>query len=89
MNNVLSKPRWNTRRGGGLRSPQTISTRTGQLAREIMSNPTALRFRSPYDERVELVKNTLTTYSTLDSDAAAILAVHVLHALDTIPEKVR
>lgn len=47
------------------------------------------RFRSPYDERLELVKNTLTTYSALDDDAAGKLAVHVLHALNSIPEKIR
>ena len=47
------------------------------------------RFRTPYDERLELVKNTLTTYSALDDDTAGKLAEHVLHALNSIPEKVR
>jgi hypothetical protein len=61
-----------------------------QLRRKkTMVNPTTPRFRSPYERRLELVKNTLTTYSALDDDAADKLAVHVLHALDTIPEKVR
>jgi len=54
-----------------------------------MVNRTEPRFRSPYDERLELVKNTLTTYSALDDDVAGKLAVHVLHALNSIPEKVR
>ena len=54
-----------------------------------MVNRTEPRFRSPYDERLELVKNTLRTYSALDAAVAGKLAVHVLHALNSIPEKVR
>ncbi|BBY17761.1 DUF6307 family protein [Mycolicibacterium litorale] len=46
-------------------------------------------FRTPYDLRVDLVKNTITTHSDLDSEAARALAVHVLHALNSIPEKMR
>lgn len=46
-------------------------------------------FRSPYEKRVELVRQTLMTASTLDSDAAGKLAVLVLHTLDSIPEKIR
>jgi hypothetical protein len=38
--------------------------------------------RPPCEERLELVKNTLTTYSALDDDAASKLPVHVLHALN-------
>jgi hypothetical protein len=45
------------------------------------------RFRSPYEERLELVENTLTTCSALDDDAAGKLAVHVLHALNSIPRE--
>ena len=40
-----------------------------------MVTRTTPRFRTPYDERVELVKNTLTKYSALDDDAAGKLAV--------------
>jgi hypothetical protein len=54
-----------------------------------MANPVALRFRSPYELRVELVKNTLTTHSALSTAAASKLAVEILQALDTIPEKMR
>ena len=46
-------------------------------------------FRSPYEKRLKLVQETLRKYSSLDDAAAAELAVHVLHALDSIPEKIR
>jgi hypothetical protein len=46
-------------------------------------------FRSPYENRLKLVQETLTTYSALDDAAAGELAVHVLHAINSIPEKVR
>jgi hypothetical protein len=45
--------------------------------------------RSPYETRVKLVQETLRTHSKLDDAAAGELAVHVLHALNSIPEKVR
>ena len=45
--------------------------------------------RSPYENRVKLVQDTLTKYSALDHEAAGKLAVQVLHTLDHIPEKVR
>ncbi|CAN5665668.1 hypothetical protein BH09ACT8_BH09ACT8_15320 [soil metagenome] len=54
-----------------------------------MKNLTSPQVRSPYEERVELIKDTLTTYSALDDDVARSLAVHVLHTLESIPEKVR
>lgn len=41
-----------------------------------MAHGTTLR--SPYDNRVQLVQDTLTTYSALDHDAAGKLAVQVL-----------
>ncbi|MGZ6800159.1 MAG: DUF6307 family protein [Mycobacteriaceae bacterium] len=46
-------------------------------------------FRSPYEKRLKLVQETLRKYSSLDDAAAVELAVHVLHALDSIPEKIR
>ncbi|MCV7251764.1 hypothetical protein HZU40_14380 [Mycolicibacterium fluoranthenivorans] len=52
-----------------------------------MNAPTTIR--TPYQRRVELVKETLLTSATLDDDSAGKLAVQVLHALDTIPEKIR
>lgn len=52
-----------------------------------MSSPVTLR--TPYDRRVDLVTHTIETHSTLDRDAAGELALHVLHALNSIPEKVR
>jgi hypothetical protein len=52
-----------------------------------MASPTT--FRSPYDVRVSLVKDTIVANSKLDDDAAATLAVHVLHAINSIPEHVR
>jgi hypothetical protein len=52
-----------------------------------MSSPTT--FRTPYDVRLELVKDTITSHSKLGDKAAAELAVHVLHTLNSIPEKMR
>ncbi len=45
--------------------------------------------RSPYEIRLELVAETLKANSPLDEAAARKLAVHVLHALNSIPEKIR
>jgi hypothetical protein len=52
-----------------------------------MASPTLLR--SPYDVRVDLVKDTITANSKLGDKAAGELAVHVLSALNSIPEKIR
>jgi hypothetical protein len=46
-------------------------------------------FRSPYEIRVNLVRDTIMAHSNLGDQAAAELAVHVLHKLDSIPEKIR
>ena len=68
----------------------------GQLGRErkcstekeyVMSSP--VTFHSPYQIRVNLVRDTIMARSKLGDKAAADLAVHVLHALDSIPEKIR
>ncbi len=47
---------------------------------------TGTTVRTPYQIRLELVRDTVTMYSTLDDDAAGELAEHVLHALNCIPE---
>jgi len=47
------------------------------------------QIRSPYDRRVELVKDAITGHSKLGDEAAGELAVHVLHVLNSIPERVR
>ena len=52
-----------------------------------MASPT--KIRTPYEPRLELVKTTITAHSKLDDDVAGELAVEVLHALNSIPEKVR
>ncbi len=52
-----------------------------------MASPTTLR--TPYEQRLELVKDTITAHCKLGDKAAGELAVHVLHALNSIPEKVR
>jgi len=46
-------------------------------------------FRTPYEIRVQLVTDTICAHSKLGNDAAGKLAVHVLHALNSIPEKMR
>ncbi|MCW2624123.1 DUF6307 family protein [Mycobacterium sp.] len=52
-----------------------------------MASPITLR--TPYVQRLELVTDTIRTHSKLGDKAASELAVHVLHALSSIPEKVR
>lgn len=44
---------------------------------------------SAYERRLELVQSTLTGHTKLSDKAARDLAVHVLRALDHIPERVR
>jgi hypothetical protein len=44
---------------------------------------------SLYDQRVQLVAHALKQNSKLGKTEAAELAVHVLYAIDHIPEKVR
>lgn len=50
---------------------------------------TTVEYISRYDLRVKLVQDTLTKHSTLGDHASHELAVHVLNALDHIPETVR
>jgi hypothetical protein len=52
-----------------------------------MASPTMLR--TPYDLRVDLVKDIIKTHSKIGDKAAGELAVQVLFALNSIPEKVR
>jgi Family of unknown function (DUF6307) len=42
-----------------------------------------------YEQRIHLVADALTQHSKLSEKDATDLAVHVLHAIDHIPEKVR
>jgi len=44
---------------------------------------------SPYEKRLGLVQETLQAHSKLDDAAAGELAVHVLHALNSIREQIR
>lgn len=46
-------------------------------------------FCTPYEIRLQIVADTISAHSKLGSDAAVKLAVHVLAALNSIPEKVR
>jgi hypothetical protein len=52
-----------------------------------MTSPAILR--TPYIQRLELVADTIKAHSKLGDKAASELAVHVLHALNSIPEKMR
>ena len=52
-----------------------------------MDSPAPLR--TPYVRRLDLVKETIKAHSKLGDQAASDLAVHVLHALNSIPEKMR
>jgi hypothetical protein len=44
---------------------------------------------SPYQNRLKLVEDVLSAHKKIDAAAASDLAVQVLHAIDSIPEKVR
>jgi hypothetical protein len=50
---------------------------------------TAKTYISLYEQRIRLVAQALTQHSKLSDKDASDLAVHVLCALDHIPEKVR
>lgn len=52
-----------------------------------MASP--MKIRTPYDKRLELVTHTIEAHSALEGAAAGELALQVLHALNSIPEKVR
>ena len=69
---------------GQLDCEPTCSTEKENL----MASPTTT-LRTPYDVRLELVADTIKTHSKLADKAAHELAVHVLHALNSIPEKMR
>ena len=53
-----------------------------------MASPTTT-LRTPYDVRVDMVKDAIMAHSKIKDHDANDLAVHVLHALNSIPEKVR
>lgn len=46
-------------------------------------------YMSVYEQRIQLVAQALKQHSKLNEKDAADLAVHVLYAIDHIPEKVR
>jgi uncharacterized protein DUF6307 len=64
-----------------------VSATLDRLGKNIMIPGTTLR--TPYENRLKLVQDTMTMNSVLDDDAAGKLAIHVLHALNSIPEKIR
>jgi hypothetical protein len=68
---------------GQLGSERTCSSEKGNL----MASPTVLQ--TPYITRLELVADTIQAHSKLGDKAASDLAVHILHALNSIPEKMR
>jgi hypothetical protein len=49
----------------------------------------AVAFKSPYEIRVELVKNVVKDNTALDEKSSVALAISVLRAIDHIPEKIR
>ncbi|WP_205215185.1 DUF6307 family protein [Amycolatopsis albispora] len=46
-------------------------------------------FVSRYDARVKLIEEAVTANSKLKEKDAAALAVHILRAIDSAPEKIR
>jgi hypothetical protein len=57
--------------------------------KEPIMDTSARNYISLYDQRVRLVAHAVNQHSTLSEKDALDLAVHVLHAIDHIPEKVR
>jgi Family of unknown function (DUF6307) len=47
------------------------------------------KYVSLYEQRIQLVASALSQHSKLNEKDASDLAVHVLYAIDHIPEKVR
>jgi hypothetical protein len=71
-----------------LMSGSSVASQHARPKRKIvMASPTTLS--TPYLQRLELVSDTIKTHSKLADKAASELAVHVLHALNSIPEKMR
>jgi hypothetical protein len=69
-------------------SGSSVASETCSTEKEnAMSSPTMVR--SPYVVRVDLVADTIKAHSKLGDKAASELAVHILYALNSIPEKVR
>ncbi len=52
-----------------------------------MASPTTLR--TPYTQRVDLVKDTIKAHSKLGDDDAGDLAILILAKLNSIPENIR
>lgn len=52
-----------------------------------MASPTVIR--TPYEIRVQLVKDTIEKHSKIGDKAAGELAVQILRTLNSIPEKIR
>lgn len=50
---------------------------------------TSTTLQTPYQKRVQLVQDIIRNNSKIGDKAAGELAVHVLHALDSVPEKMR
>lgn len=50
---------------------------------------TTMTHTSAYERRLKMVQDVLSARAELDDKAAQDLAVHVLRALDHIPERVR
>jgi hypothetical protein len=57
------------------------------MTKTIAANDT--QFVSAYDRRVMLVRDQIMAHSTLDEKVASKIAVHILHAIDTMPERIR
>lgn len=73
-----------------------IEARRTHRARTTSSeNPTpsiesrTMTTKTPYERRITRVRDVVREYSELDDSAATALAVQVLRALDSIPEKIR
>jgi Family of unknown function (DUF6307) len=84
---TLSTPRDQKRRSV-IDIEQLDCERTCSIEKEkLMASPTTPH--SPYVQRLELVRDTIKSHSKLGDKAASELAEHVLHVLNSIPEKVR
>ncbi|MBB3752364.1 hypothetical protein FHT44_004876 [Mycolicibacterium sp. BK634] len=65
----------------------SITSRHARQRRNFMASPTTVR--SPYLHRLDLVADIIKSESKLGDKAAREVAAKVLHALNSIPEKIR
>ncbi len=68
---------------------ELLGSRANTFARKGFAMTAPTTFSTPYQRRLELISDTIQTNAKLNAAASDELAVHVLRALNSIPEKIR